>query len=49
MWPCRFEHDAQLVLAELAQFAALERHSAADFSLRVAAEMERLFAPPAAA
>ncbi len=46
---CRFEHEAELVLAELAQFGALERRTAAEYALRVAAEMEQLFALPAAA
>lgn len=47
--PCRFEHEAQLVLAELAQFAVLEQRNAAEFLLRVANEMGLLFVAPAAA
>ena len=45
---CRFEAEAGRVLEELGRFAELERSTAADFTAGLAAQLERLFAAPAA-
>ncbi len=45
---CRFEAEAGKVLEELSRFAELERSTAEGFTAGLAAQLERLFAPPAA-